>query len=258
MSGQIHTFDNGVKVIRRHLLPQQIARYAEQNLHEPDEEPIFIDLIQSVPPGGVFVSIGSAIGYYPILAKKLRSDLQIHCFEPLPQHLRCIRENMHLNQISDEDFGVHQVAVSSCVGSASFIDSSYGSKLFEPSAHDSLVVSVLKRLKLLVRRKLIVKTIDLASMGDKVGCAHVDLAQLDIQGAERSVLESYCGSSVAERVNIKAFLVGTHGESIHECCREMLKRAGYVILHDTPNAVNQPDGVLVAMSAAEALPLGSP
>ena len=68
----IHTFDNGIKVYESHLTALQKERYEEINLHEPEEEKLFIDIINGIKENGIFVDIGAAIGYYSFLTKFLR------------------------------------------------------------------------------------------------------------------------------------------------------------------------------------------
>ncbi len=60
MSRKIHIFDNGIRVYDDHLIPPQRKRYAQNNVHEVEEEEIFL----RIPVDGCFVNIGSAIGYY--------------------------------------------------------------------------------------------------------------------------------------------------------------------------------------------------
>ena len=86
MARAIHTFDNGVRVYEDQLLEEQRARYRKRNVHEAEEEEIFVDLIRRLPPDGCFVDVGAAIGYYLILARKLSPRLTIHGVEPLERH----------------------------------------------------------------------------------------------------------------------------------------------------------------------------
>ena len=83
MSRKIHKFDNNVRVYDDHLMPVQRQRYMIRNVHEADEEDLFIKIISSIPENGYFVNIGTAIGYYAILAKKLSPRLNIQAVEPL-------------------------------------------------------------------------------------------------------------------------------------------------------------------------------
>ena len=62
MTRKIHKFDNGVRVYDDHLMPAQRQRYKIRNVHEADEEDLFIKIISSLPDDGTFVNIGTAIG----------------------------------------------------------------------------------------------------------------------------------------------------------------------------------------------------
>ena len=47
MPRAIHTFDNGVRVYEDQLWAGQRARYEKRNVHEAEEEDIFVELIGS-------------------------------------------------------------------------------------------------------------------------------------------------------------------------------------------------------------------
>ena len=94
MERAVHTFDNGVRVYDDHLLDEQRERYRKHNVHESEEENIFVNLIQRIPANGCFLDVGAAIGYYLILARKLAPGITIHAVEPLARHRAFMRENM--------------------------------------------------------------------------------------------------------------------------------------------------------------------
>lgn len=73
----------------------------------------------------------------------------------------------------------------------------------------------------------------------------IDLVQMDIQGLAARILEEYC-SEPSQGVDIQAFLIGTHSESIHERCRDALKLHNYAFLHDEIETLIQPDGIRAA------------
>jgi len=107
----VHCFDNGVRVYDDQLVEAQRFRYAKRTVHEEDEEELFLEMIKGLGANGIFVSLGSAIGHYALLAKRTRPDLSIHCFEPLERHRRYLSETIELNGYSDGDFKVHSLAV---------------------------------------------------------------------------------------------------------------------------------------------------
>ena len=129
MPRAIHTFDNGVRVYEDQLWVEQRARYEKRNVHEAEEEDIFVDLIGRLPPKGCYVDVGAAIGYYLMLARKLAPRLSIHGVEPLERHRRLLRENLALNGLTDSDFKIHPEGLTSSEGSQAFLDRGYSSKL---------------------------------------------------------------------------------------------------------------------------------
>lgn len=100
----IHTFANGVKVFRHYLTQDPFERYRRHNLHEPEEEAIFLQRLALVPHQGTFVIIGAAIGNECLLAKKIRQGFKIVAYEPLSAHRRFFQENIRLNPMRAEGF----------------------------------------------------------------------------------------------------------------------------------------------------------
>ena len=120
MSRRIHIFANGVRVYDDQLLEEQRLRYRKDNVHEAEEEKLFVDLIGELPPHGCFVNVGAAIGYYVILARKLAPKLCIHALEPLPRHREFLLENLALNGLTKSDIHLHADALAARAGDASF------------------------------------------------------------------------------------------------------------------------------------------
>jgi len=254
MERLIHTFDNGVRVYEDQLLDEQRARYQKRNVHEAEEEEIFIDLIRRLPPTGCFVDVGAAIGYYLILAHKLSPHLAIHGVEPLERHRRFLNENLILNGLTRDDFGIHAEGLTSSAGSQTFMDRGYSSRLAPEGAKPGVSLSARwKRLREAVglrkpRNEIItIPTITLDAFVRRVG-RPIDLLQMDVQGLEMEVLKG--GTESMKRGAVRTFLIGTHGRArgltLHEDCHELLRASGYTIEIDLPDTKEQPDGILVA------------
>jgi FkbM family methyltransferase len=249
MNQKIHTFRNSVRVYESHLLDSQKERYAKHNVHEEDEEEIFLNLIGKLSPGDVFVNVGTAIGYYPILSKTVRKDIDVHCFEPLMRHLDYFQANMELNNLTKADFFSHEIAISTESGEVLFHDNSYGSSLL-PSADSFDFLNFLRGIKTAIlgeKRKQVgfpVKSIRLAEVFALIKKPCIHLLQMDIQGFELPVLEKYFTDMAGASQRIEAFLVGTHSAAIHASCLELFRRNGYQILEDIPDSVHQPDGII--------------
>jgi FkbM family methyltransferase len=230
---QVHVFDNGVQVYDDHVWPGQRERYRKRNVHEAEEEDIFVEILRSLPPDGCFLDIGSAIGYYPLLAKRVVPGLVVHAVEPLELHRQRFLENVALNGLTRGDFTIHEEAISSSVGRASFREDGYGSGIQRTSgtvrAKPSCVLDVW--------------TTTLDRLLERIG-RHVHLCQMDVQGHELDVLEG--ARRTLESGGITTFLIGTHSPRLHRRCMALLTDHGYEILHDLYDTQEQPDGILAA------------
>lgn len=190
----IHVFDNGVKVFDDHLNPPQRERYRLNNVHEVDEEPIFLEILGSLPDDGVFVGLGAAIGYYAILARRLRPTLAIHSFEPLRVHQQAMKENIGLNELELSSFPIHVEAVAEHDGHTWLMEESYSSALMKGVPFDTRLKDGVKKLMRVfgVRsyeptHRVKVPTLSLDSIVERLG-GRVDLLQMDVQGLELDAL----------------------------------------------------------------------
>ena len=259
MSRKIHEFDNNVRVYDDHLMPVQRQRYMIRNVHEADEEDLFIKIISSIPENGCFVNIGTAIGYYAILAKKLSPRLNIHAVEPLQSFRSCFNENLLLNELTEVDFVIHPCAVGATNGRVSFLEKGYESQLLINSHDQKVTQQLAKKMKNQIKsvlgslgvkryaagsgRKSETDTVTLEALVNQVG-QQVDLVSMDVQGLELDILSG--GESVLEKAAVKTFIIGTHGKSIHQQCIDMLKNKNYSIEYEEENTQHQPDGIIVA------------
>jgi FkbM family methyltransferase len=256
MSGGIHVFENGVKVYDYHLLPHQRKRYKDRNVHETDEEDLFVNLVGAIPENGCFVSIGSAIGYYVILAKKLSPALTVHAVEPLEIHRTFLIENLKLNDLSPDDLVVHPEGIASVEGEAALLEKRYGSRILDEKQEKippaSRVTAAVKRLLSRMGPRgggvesestTTIKTITLDRLMERVG-RPADLLQMDVQGREVGVLKG--GTRSLESGFVRTFLIGTHGQRIHQTCIRILTEHGYSVEFEDGEPRRQPDGMVVA------------
>lgn len=228
----VHTFDNNVKVFKRHLLPAQLERYAFRNVHEAEEEDIFVELIAKLPLHGVYINIGSAIGYYVILTKKMRPDIRIIAIEPLELHREYFVENIKLNGLAVSDFEIMDYAISAINGEVYFLANGYGS-MIDRESKQSFAPAIGKKIQS--------HTLD--AILEQTGYV-IDLCQMDVQGTEVDILYGSVDSFKAGK--IKSFLIGTHGENVHQKCIDILVSANYSINVDVCFPRHQPDGIVSA------------
>jgi FkbM family methyltransferase len=231
MERKIHVFDNGVRVYDDHLIPVQRERYRRRNVHEAEEEDVFVALVRALPPGGCFLDVGCAIGYYPLLAKRLAPGLVVHAVEPLARHRAWFVENIGLNGLRADDFTIHAEGVAASAGEAQLVDDGYGSAILPGAAAAD------------GGRAHAITTTTLDALVERIG-RRVDLCQMDVQGLERAVLD---GARKSLRTGaVTTFLIGTHSRPLHRACLDLLARSGYAIAHDAYETKEQPDGILAA------------
>ena len=240
---KVHTFDNGVKVFEAQLLAGQKERYLRNNLHEPEEEAIFLRVIRRLNPGDSFINIGAAIGYYAILAKLQRPDLRVHAYEPLRMHRRYIRRNLKLNGLVARDVEIHKEGVDRADGFATFRNQDYSSAIERGSSGLSRVGELLQKL-----RGQRISTISLESAIGRCD-GPVGLVSMDIQGAEIAVVNA--SLDVIQSMRVEHYLIGTHGPGIHKDIVDALERCGYTIVVNELAPDLQPDGIVLAQKQAE-------
>jgi len=232
----IHEFNNGVKVYKKHLLKQQLDRYARINIHEPEEEEWFKKIFSEIDPKkGVFINIGAAIGYYVILAKCISPKLEIHAFEPLETHRQYLKDNLRLNSLAIDEITIHHEAVSSRVGNSKFYPNSYGSSLVS-ELH-------IKINNLPLERQISINCTVLNEITKKIGKI-IDLIQVDVQGFEIDVLSGAVESMKSGVIN--RWLIGTHSLNLHTLCANVLMDQDYTVVFENFNTQHQPDGIIYA------------
>ena len=120
--------------------------------------------------------IGANVGYYSLLFASLTKDGTVHSFEPVPLHCHLLNASICLNNFTNiivnhctlgNQAGVSDFAISKRMGDSSFV-------YIETSP-------LLKRIKVSVR------TLDDYVKENRIG--RIDLLKLDVEGAEKLVLE---------------------------------------------------------------------
>ena len=239
MQRKIHLFDNGVSVYDDHLNDFQRQRYARNNVHEIEEEGLFVELIDSIPANGCFVNIGSAIGYYTLLAKQMSRGLTVHAVEPLERHRKWFNENILLNGFKPDDFVIHTRAIAMDDGQAYLADGGYSSIVLDSEKHNA-------ELEKFREMNVAIKPVEVTSLDrllESIG-THVDLLQMDVQGLELDVLRG--GANSIEKGLVSTFLIGTHSPVLHQGCLDFLTSRGYTISFEDADTSEQPDGIIVA------------
>jgi FkbM family methyltransferase len=224
---RVHTFDNGVRLYEHHLIKPQIDRYsAGPNLHEPVEEEWIARTIAGLP-GGTFVDIGAAVGYYCFFVRSLNPAMKLHAYEPDPDNRARLLENAALNQVTD--IALHNEAIAPVAGGGVLVGSGYVGFVAPPTPEWT-------------SRGRAVPTTTIDAIARVLG--PIALLKMDIQGGEFDALAGADESLRAGRV--ANWIIGTHSAEIHRACLGVLGRNPVQIVFEAQRVDHQPDGIIVA------------
>lgn len=236
MHMQYFTYDNGIMVPEAFLLPEQRQRYQNNRLgklHEPVEEAIFTRSIADLPPQSLFLNIGAAWGYYAILARRLRPDLQICAVESHPRMCTMMFRAVEINQAPGIMLVNRAVVRATNASESMHQDFAYGAHVKQDASEHTTTVAP-------------IGIGDLLTLFQHI--PHI-MISMDVQGEETYLLDELQQMTPDFTANIDTLLIGTHGDSRHEVCRDCLIGMGYQLLHDDPAPAEQPDGILCAHRA---------
>lgn len=111
---QIATMQPGHKMSL--YLPDRIQRRMfVKKSHEPETE---IHLINFLKNSHCFLDIGANVGYFTMLAKSINPNIQVYAFEPNPNNVKKIKENIELNHFTD--ITITSDCLSNTLGEVSF------------------------------------------------------------------------------------------------------------------------------------------
>ena len=190
--------------------------------HEPQEELAFYTVIERLQPGSVMFELGCFWGYYSIwFGRQLPGSRCIMC-EPDPEHLALARKNAEHN-------GITPTFIQAAAGKS-------GTATIHLESADGPAT---------------VQAISVADIMAQEGIEFIDLLHLDVQGAERDVLETLCSDGITGK--LRFVFVSTHhfhisGDPlIHERCLDLLQKAGaHIICEHTVEESYSGDGMIVA------------
>ena len=130
-------------------------------------------------PGNIFLDIGANGGVYTVLAaKRVGQEGHVYAFEPDPRNLALLRQNVELNRLSNVT--IVTKAVSNTVGTAQFAIS-----------HDGAMNSLAKNEHAgqQIEKWETVPTTTLDAALRELNVTRVDVIKIDVEGAERLVLD---------------------------------------------------------------------
>jgi FkbM family methyltransferase len=146
------------------------------------EESINNYIDRSIKPGMVCLDVGANIGIMSAhLAKKVRPDGVVHCFEPVPHIHRRLRQNIERNNLQGVA-RLHHVALSDKAGD---ITMRIADENLPNQGMGSLVSDQLEELV----NAITIKSTTLDDFAENEKLDRLDFIKIDIQGAEPLFLE---------------------------------------------------------------------
>lgn len=199
-------------------------------------------LLKSLPDDFVFFDVGANTGWYTILASTVSNSSIVHSFEPVMEHLTCLRETILLNRI-EKRVTVHDIALSDNNGESVILLAGSGSSLEQKflTTHNG-------------KRIIKTKTLDTIVQEGKIPMP--TFIKIDVEGHEYKVLQG-AHTILAQTkpilfIEIAQTLKNIHRDFIHpdfENIFALLKTFGYIayVLSNNTikpyNITNNLDGV---------------
>ncbi len=179
-------------------------------IYEADKQRRFAEFVR---PGMTVFDIGAHVGFYTLLSSRLVGpEGRVFAFEPNPRNLPRLERHVALNKAVNTT--VMPCAVAEARGEMGFelapalsTDSGYMGRISEGG-------SVRVRVECLDQ------------LLDEGAIVPADLVKIDVEGAERLVLEGGRRFFTSRKPTI---FLATHGEEVHRECCELLRSWGYAL-----------------------------
>lgn len=202
------TMHNGILVSRgsyygvgMHLLLQK-----NRGVHEPQEERVFMEVLNLMPQNAVMLELGSYWGFYSMWFHQKVSGPVCYLVEPSARNIEAGRENFRINRMNGKFFQAF-------VGSRS------------QKSDDVPVIGV-------------------DDFIDEHQIGHIHILHSDIQGAECEMLNGARRAFSSGMIDY--VFISTHADDLHAKCREFLLEHDFIILADVDLTESySEDGVIV-------------
>jgi FkbM family methyltransferase len=167
-------------------------------------------LIRELKPGNVFYDVGANAGFFSLLGSKCVDEKgRVFAFEPLPENIKAIKNQLELNQVSN--CTLVEVALSDRNGEI---------ELFEG---EDTSTATLKARTNVNGNSRIVKSITLDEFAKIAPLP--DFIKMDIEGAEALVLQK--AGEILSSVNPPKLLIEFHSEELKTQGQSLLSKYGY-------------------------------
>jgi FkbM family methyltransferase len=134
---------------------------------------LVLSILKELPPDFVFYDVGANTGWYTMLASSISNSSLVHSFEPVNEHIQCLKESVFLNK-KDTQVSVHEVALSDKKGETTILLAGTGSSLEQDFLTSNNGT-----------RKINTDTLDTLA----INIPSPDFIKIDVEGHEYKVLQ---------------------------------------------------------------------
>jgi hypothetical protein len=208
------TMHNGIKIMSGSYYGSPVKEMLKRNagVHEPQEERCFQEVLKYMKPNAVMLELGSYWGFYSMWFHKEVKNPVCYLIEPNFTGLNYGKQNFEMNQMHGNFFHAFVSSLSSI-------------------SEDG------------------VKIICIDDFVAEQNIQYIDILHSDIQGFEVEMLEGASRTITEDKIGY--FFISTHGNDVHEKCRQYLLKHNFKILASANNdETYSSDGLLVAKSAS--------
>jgi len=168
----------------------------------------------------VVIDIGPATGGEALLISTINPKTKIYCFEPLPENIQLLKQNIVQNNLSN--VSVFQKAVSGHNGTDKIY---YGAEDYEISKYHHFIGNSLNIPK---GNFIIVESVTLEKIFNNLNLSRIKILRMDPEGTEVDILKA-CPFNILKRID---WIVGEH----HTVSRKDLLKLTKGLFVDIPCA----------------------
>lgn len=194
-----------------HIAGQHKLLEANKGVHEPQEERVFHEVLQWMPPQASMIELGAFWSFYSMCFNKAVSNSFNYMIEPVAENLYCGKRNFQLNNMKGD-----------------FTQAYLGQQSDD--------------------RWYSIKTVCIDDFVKRKKIQHVNLLHSDIQGYEYEMLLGAEKTIKAKMVDY--IFISTHSNELHANCRDFLEKHNFVVIADADlDQTFSYDGLIVARRA---------
>jgi len=176
-------------------------------------------ICRQLPKNKAFYDVGANAGYFSVLARRVAPNIPLILFEPDPDNIASIKQNLALNNL--DDYQLHECAVSDSNGILTFTKGeNHATGKLLPNAADAAPATLQSN----GNSAFAVPSMTLDSLTSKADFVPPGLIKMDIEGAEHVAL---CAAKKLLETFKPALALSVHSDELYTQCQSLIQSHGY-------------------------------